>query len=260
MRWTVRAAELAKVIPRRPRVAWWLGIALAAGFALLADAGRHGGSLARRTRRRHRARQASRVGHGARAAVRGLRRQATTSGGGVLDRARRGSRSRYGRSRRRACIATHAAWRGAVFSRTSLVLGVLAGDVHASHAALDARPPGPRAARQPRSRSPSLALAVKVVMLMTALSVLVVPVALFAMVPTLVLDRIVGLATGMLAALVVALLVPFDVGVAILLLVQAAAAGLVIAERPKQRLRAALIAGGGRDAVHRRDVPAAAST
>ena len=52
---------------------------------------------------------------------------------------------------------------------------------------------------------------------------LVVPVALFAMVPTLVLDRIVGLATGTLAALVVSLLVPFDVGVAILLLVQAGA-------------------------------------
>src|SRR5690606_30472737 len=74
------------------------------------------------------------------------------------------------------------------------------------------------------------ALAVKVVMLTTPLSVLVVPVALFAMVPTLVLDRVVGLATGTLAALVISLLVPFDVGVAVILLVQAGAAGLVIAE------------------------------
>jgi putative nucleotidyltransferase with HDIG domain len=87
------------------------------------------------------------------------------------------------------------------------------------------------------------AIVVKLVMLTTALSVLVVPVALFAMVPTLVLDRIVGLATGTLAALIVSFLVPFDVGVAVMLMVQAGAAGLMIAERPKRRLRAILIAG-----------------
>src|SRR5262249_20747589 len=66
----------------------------------------------------------------------------------------------------------------------------------------------------------------------------------FAMVPTLVLDRVVGLATGTLAALVVAFLVPFDVGVAVMLMVQAGAAGLLVAERPKHRLRAILVAGG----------------
>ena len=57
-----------------------------------------------------------------------------------------------------------------------------------------------------------------------------------AIVPTLALDRVVGLATGILAALVVALLGPFDVGVAIMLLVQAAAAGLVVAEQPEGAL------------------------
>ena len=88
------------------------------------------------------------------------------------------------------------------------------------------------------------AIAVKLVMLTTALSVLVVPVALFAIVPTLALDRVVGLATGTLAALVMSLLVPFDVGIAILLLVQAGAAGLIAPERPKARWRAALVAGG----------------
>ena len=88
-----------------------------------------------------------------------------------------------------------------------------------------------------------LAAAAKTILLGTALSVLVVPVALLAIVPTMVLDRIVGLATGVLAALVVALLGPFDLGVAILMLVQAATAGLVVAERPKQRWRAALAAG-----------------
>jgi len=88
-----------------------------------------------------------------------------------------------------------------------------------------------------------LAVAVKALLLTTAVSVLVVPVALLAMVPTMVLDRVVGLATGILAALVVSLLGPFDLGIAILMLVQASTAGLVVAERPKQRWRSALVAG-----------------
>src|SRR5205085_1650409 len=47
----------------------------------------------------------------------------------------------------------------------------------------------------------ALAIAVKVVMLTTSVSILVVPVALLALVPTMVLDRVVGLATGILGAL-----------------------------------------------------------
>ncbi len=88
-----------------------------------------------------------------------------------------------------------------------------------------------------------LAGAVKAILLGTAASVLIVPVALFALVPTLVLDRIVGLATGILAALVISLLGPFDLGVAILMLVQAATAGLVVAERPRHRWKSTLFAG-----------------
>jgi len=88
-----------------------------------------------------------------------------------------------------------------------------------------------------------VAIAVKALLLTTPVSILVVPVALFALVPTLCLDRIVGLATGVLAALVLATLAPFDLGVAILLLVQVAVAGLVVAERPKKRWPAALAAG-----------------
>ncbi|MEJ7601345.1 MAG: HDIG domain-containing metalloprotein [Kofleriaceae bacterium] len=84
---------------------------------------------------------------------------------------------------------------------------------------------------------------VKSVLLGSALSVLIMPVAVFALVPTLALDRTVGIATGVLAALVVALLGPFDVSIAILMLVQAATAGLVVAERPKHLLRATVIAG-----------------
>jgi cyclic-di-AMP phosphodiesterase PgpH len=89
-----------------------------------------------------------------------------------------------------------------------------------------------------------LAVAVKILVLSTAISVLVVPVAVLALVPTMVLDRIVGIATGVLGALIVSLLTPFDLGLAILLLVQAATAGLVVAEQPKRRWLAALAAGG----------------
>ncbi len=88
-----------------------------------------------------------------------------------------------------------------------------------------------------------LAVVAKAVMLATALSALVVPVALLAIIPTLALDRVAGLGTGVLAALVVSLLAPFDVGLAILLLAQAATAGLVIAERPKRAWAPALLAG-----------------
>ncbi|MCW5807489.1 MAG: HDIG domain-containing protein, partial [Deltaproteobacteria bacterium] len=88
-----------------------------------------------------------------------------------------------------------------------------------------------------------VAVAVKIALLATAVSILVVPVAALAMIPTITLDRICGLATGILLALVVCLLAPFDVNVAILLLAQASVAGLVVAERPKSRWRVALTAG-----------------
>ncbi len=88
-----------------------------------------------------------------------------------------------------------------------------------------------------------LAATAKIMLLGTAASALVVPVAVMSMVPTMVLDRVVGLATGVLAALLIALLGPFDLGIAILMLVQASTAGLVVAERPRNRWRSALIAG-----------------
>ncbi|MEZ4359142.1 MAG: HDIG domain-containing protein [Kofleriaceae bacterium] len=88
-----------------------------------------------------------------------------------------------------------------------------------------------------------IAVVTKIALLTTSVSVLAVPVALAAIIPTLVFDRIVGLATGVLSALVVSFLVPFDVGVATVLLAQAATAGLLVPEAPKRPLRAALLAG-----------------
>ena len=87
-------------------------------------------------------------------------------------------------------------------------------------------------------------IAVKAVLLMTSVSILVIPVALLALVPTIALDRVVGLATGVLAALVISLLAPFDLGVATMMLVQVSVAGLVVSERPKVRLRPVFAAGG----------------
>ncbi len=88
-----------------------------------------------------------------------------------------------------------------------------------------------------------LAIAVKTVLLTTAVSLLAIPVGLLAIVPILALDRIVGLATGILAALTVGLLGPFDVGIAVMLITQAAAAGLIIHEQPKARWRTCLTTG-----------------
>lgn len=83
------------------------------------------------------------------------------------------------------------------------------------------------------------AITIKILSLTTTMSVLVVPVALAAIVPTLVLDRTVGLATGVLAALVMSLVVPFDLGVATILLAQASVAGLIVPDRQRSPLGAA---------------------
>lgn len=89
----------------------------------------------------------------------------------------------------------------------------------------------------------AIAVVTKLALCLSTASVLAVPVAIAAIVPTLVLDRTVGLATGVLAAVIVSLLVPFDVGVTTVLVAQAATAGLLISEAPRRRTRAVLLAG-----------------
>ncbi|MEO8840831.1 MAG: HDIG domain-containing metalloprotein [Kofleriaceae bacterium] len=88
-----------------------------------------------------------------------------------------------------------------------------------------------------------LAAIVKIVMLATPTNVLIVPVAMLALLPALALDRVVGLATGAVAAVTIALCVPFDLGVATLLLAQITVTALVVAERPKHRAATVLRAG-----------------
>lgn len=88
-----------------------------------------------------------------------------------------------------------------------------------------------------------LAVAVKAAMLLTAVSVLAVPVALLALATAIAVDRDAGVATGVLTSLVVGLLVPFDIGVTAILLVQALTASLLLPDRIKRRWRVGFWAG-----------------
>jgi putative nucleotidyltransferase with HDIG domain len=88
-----------------------------------------------------------------------------------------------------------------------------------------------------------LAVGVQVGLQLTTMSVLAVPVAVMALLPTLALDRVVGLATGALTAVVVAALGPFDVAIGAILLAQALIAGVLISERPARTTSAALVGG-----------------
>lgn len=97
------------------------------------------------------------------------------------------------------------------------------------------------------------AAATAAVFLLTPVSALAVPVAALAIVTALVVDLGAALATAMMAALVLGALTPFDPGVITVLAVQGAAAGLVVGERERLKLRptrtfillAGLIAGIG---------------
>ena len=234
-------AALAKVIPRRPRVAWWLGLVFALAFAILVmptiTADRWLGALgAGQIRVQHPAAMTIRV-----PALSGYNTDAGHIGQGGIVIARGAIANATDEANARA--VAQATPRGALPYVAFFLLTFVIGAIFTHHMQ-----------RSPRGRLVRvqvvsligvavLAVVVKVMLMMSALSMLVVPVALLALIPTMALDRIVGLATGILAALVVALLGPFDVGVAILMLVQAAVAGLVVPEQPKDRWRAALVAG-----------------
>ncbi|NVB80451.1 MAG: HDIG domain-containing protein [Kofleriaceae bacterium] len=232
-------AELAKTIPRRPRVTWWLGLVLALGFATLVvpsiTAHRWFASAAKIQR-----------GEPAPVTVRvppfaGYQTSSgVTRGGGVL--VVRGEHADRDTAVAVLEIERAMPHGGGTYLAFFLLLFVL-GALFTHHVRRSTQGRLLRVQLASLGLIIVLAIVVKAVMLTTGLSILVVPVALFAMVPTLVLDRVVGLATGTLAALVVSLVVPFDVGVASILLVQASAAGLVVAERPKKRVRAAVLGG-----------------
>jgi putative nucleotidyltransferase with HDIG domain len=248
-------AELAKAIPRRPRVSWWLGLVLALVFAVVVTpeitaerifvglgAGHvHEGYEARMT-----VRVPPFAGYETpNGRIGGLPARDPDVGcklcGGVV--ITRGEVASAAQADAVDKLGGEVPAGPVPYLAYFLLAAVLAG-LFAHHLRRSSY------GRLVRVQLVSLALVlataaiVKTVMLATAVSILIVPVALFAMLPTLALDRVVGLATGTLAALVVSVLVPCDVSVIVLLLVQAGTAGLMIAERPKSPWRAALVAGG----------------
>jgi putative nucleotidyltransferase with HDIG domain len=95
------------------------------------------------------------------------------------------------------------------------------------------------------------ALVVKMALLFTPMSVFLVPVAAVAVVAAVVVDRSVGLSTALLASMLMGLLVPFDLGVVPVLLLQSATAGLLAGDRKAKntRLIIAGLAGGAAAAV-----------
>ena len=75
------------------------------------------------------------------------------------------------------------------------------------------------------------ALAVKLALIFTSMSVFAVPLVCIALVATLVVDLTAGLLTAITASVLMGLLVPFDLSVAAVLLVQSAVPALVVGER-----------------------------
>jgi cyclic-di-AMP phosphodiesterase PgpH len=234
-------AALAKAVPRRPRVGVLAGLILAFGFGLLITptiaidtwlvqlgtlevgpedraaitvrvplfAGHHDGSM-------------------------------RVKGGGIL--VARGEE--FGRDRAAATAEIYAATpRGAAPYLAYFLLCAALVAVYAHHLRTSNRGRLLRVQVVNLVVLVAVAVVTKIALLTTSVSVLAVPVAIAAIIPTLVFDRTVGLATGILSAVVVSLLVPFDVGVAAVLVAQAATAGILVPDSPKRPLRASLLAG-----------------
>ncbi len=219
-------AALAKAIPQRPRAHAWLGLALAIAFAVLVlpviTAERWVGAHAT-------------AGEPAPITVRvpllaGFETAVRHVGGGIV--IARGEPLTPARIAEIDDLADAMPRGPLMFGAVFLLIAVLAA-IFTHHMRRSTYGRLLRVQLASLGAIAIVAAAVKVALLATPVSILVMPVALFALVPTLCLDRIVGLATGVLAALVLAILAPFDLGVAILLLAQVAVAGLVVTERPK---------------------------
>ncbi len=88
-----------------------------------------------------------------------------------------------------------------------------------------------------------IAAILKLVLMLSAVSVLLVPVAGAALLAAAVVDLAVGLATGLVAAVLVGFLVPFDLGTLTILAVQALVAVLVLGEGNSKKKRRFIIAG-----------------
>ncbi len=88
-----------------------------------------------------------------------------------------------------------------------------------------------------------IAVAIKVALTLSALSVLVVPVAAIALVAALAVDASAGLATALVAAFLIGLLTPFDMGVLSVLMVQAVSTTLVLGRATRSKRSHIIMAG-----------------
>jgi putative nucleotidyltransferase with HDIG domain len=228
---TPNRARLAAVIPHRPKVSWPLAIALGAAFTLLITpilvaeswlgieirAGEPAGATVRIPEFAGLATPDAVVGGGSIVVARGEvpdeeRAALANAALGALPRGTTGVLAHIAIVLMLSGLYTHhlrRSHRGRLLRVQLVNLGVLA----------------------------TVALVVKLFLLLTPISVLLVPVALAAVVPTIVFDRTVGLATGVLSAIIISMLVPFDMGVATVLTVQASVAGVLIPERTRSRWR-----------------------
>jgi len=221
--------ELAREIGRRPRVSWWIGVIMAIGFAALVlpaiTTERWLGSLGKRFVEGRPAPYTLRV-----PPFNGYEVENAHVGGGGVPAGIVVSRGAIvsDKDAENAARVEAATPRGPLPYLTLFFLVLVFAAIFAHHTRRS------NLGRLLRVQLVTLGLialvawVVKIAMLASSMSILVVPVALFAMVPTIALDRVVGLATGVLAALVIALVGPFDVGLSILMLVQVSVAGLVI--------------------------------
>ncbi len=92
----------------------------------------------------------------------------------------------------------------------------------------------------------AVAAIIKTALLLSAMSVLIVPVAGLALLAAIVVDGTTGLALAMVASAVIGSLVPFDLGTIVVLAAQAGAATLALGERGRTRLdltRAGVLGG-----------------
>jgi putative nucleotidyltransferase with HDIG domain len=211
--------QLASVIPRRPRVSIALGLLLALGFAaLVAPAVTAESWLGAKVEPNRPSPITVRVPPFA-GADDGPR------GGGVV--VGRGESPGLARAGDAQDVLARQPRPGAAIAAYALILFALAA-IFTHHCRRSNRGRLLRVQLVNLALIAAAAIAAKVLMLTTTVSVLAVPVALAAIIPTLVIDRTVGLATGVLAALVMSLVVPFDLGVATILLAQASVAGLIV--------------------------------
>ncbi|MEO7733811.1 MAG: hypothetical protein ABIY55_22795, partial [Kofleriaceae bacterium] len=183
--------ELAQAIPRRAQVSWWLAIVLAIGFAAIVTPAITAerwlwrfqpGSVVEKQPAPFTVRAPMLAGY-----------DQLGVGGGVV--VARGELATHDEARIADAIA-RATPRGPALYLALFALSFVLAAIFSHHMRRSNKGRLVRVQLISLAVIAVLAILAKALMLMTALSALVVPVAVLAMIPTMVLDRVVGIATG----------------------------------------------------------------